>query len=255
MSQEGRIQLSKNRFAKLISEVDGLCPLCQENLIVMRNGQTTNLSQAAHIYPHSPTDSEKELLKDVPRLSDDPESIENLIMLCPNCHHKFDNPRTVADYMTLYTLKKRLINLNMAREYYRKHSLEADLVALFDGIEAIDIEANSQQLSYKVMTVRNKMSKDASRSTVQRVIRDVRDYYLPIQEALVQLEHDAPRKSDLIAKQVSLFYSELRQKNLSQDEIYQIICDWFDRKTCQQHTMLTPLITAYYIQNCEVFSL
>lgn len=255
MSQEGRIQLSKNRFAKLISEVDGLCPLCQENLIVMRNGQTTNLSQAAHIYPHSPTDSEKELLKDVPRLSDDPESIENLIMLCPNCHHKFDNPRTIADYMTLYNLKKRLINLNMAREYYRKHSLEADLVALFNSIEAIDIEANSQQLSYKVMTVRSKMSKDASRSTVQRVIRDVRDYYLPIQEALVQLEHDTPGKSDLIAKQVSLFYSELRQKDLSQDEIYQIICDWFDRKSCQQHSILTPLITAYYIQNCEVFSL
>lgn len=33
MSQEGRIQLSKNRFAKLISEVDSSCPLCQENLI------------------------------------------------------------------------------------------------------------------------------------------------------------------------------------------------------------------------------
>lgn len=255
MSQEGRVHLSKNQFAKLISEVDNLCPLCQENLIVMRNGQTTNLSQAAHIYPHSPTDSEKELLKDVPRLSDNPESVENLIMLCPNCHHKFDNPRTTTDYMTLYNLKKRLTNWNIAREYYRKHSLEADLVSLFGSVETIDVETNSQQLSYKVMTVRDKMSKDASRSTVQRVIRDVRDYYLPIQEALVQLEHDAPGKSDLIAKQVSLFYSELRQQNFSQDEIYQVICDWFDRKTCQQYTTLTPLITAYYIQNCEVFSI
>lgn len=51
MSQEGRIHLSKNQFAKLISEVDNLCPLCQENLIVMRNGQTTNLSQAAISIP------------------------------------------------------------------------------------------------------------------------------------------------------------------------------------------------------------
>lgn len=254
MRQEGRIQLSRNQFAKLISEVDSLCPLCQENLIVARNGRTTNLSQAAHIYPHSPTDSEKELLKNVPRLSDNPESVENLIMLCPNCHYKFDNPRTIADYMTLYNLKKRLTNWNTVREYYGKHSLEADLVSLLGSIETIDVETNSQRLSYKVMTVRDKMSKDASMSTVQRVIRDVRDYYLPIQEALVQLEHDVPGKSDLIAKQVSLFYSELRQKNLSQDEIYQVICDWFNRKTCQQYTMLTPLITAYYIQNCEVFS-
>ena len=143
----------------LISEVDGLCPLCQEELIVFRNGQTTNLSQAAHIYPHSPTASEKELLKNVPRLSNDPESVENLIMLCPNCHHKFDNPRTVEDYMTLYKLKKQLVNWNMAREYYKKHSLEDDLVSLLGSIEAVDVEVNHQQLSYDVMTVREKMSK------------------------------------------------------------------------------------------------
>ena len=255
MGQESRIKPSRNQFAKLISEVDSLCPLCQEELIVLRNGSTTNLSQAAHIYPHSPTTSEKELLKNVPRLSSDPESVDNLIMLCHNCHHKFDNPRTVPDYMTLYNLKKKLINRNTAREYYKKHSLEDDLVSLLGSVEAVDVEANHQQLSYDVMTVREKMSKGASKPTIQQVIRDVRDYYLPIRAALVQLEHDAPGKSDLIAKQVSLFYSELNQKNLSQDEIYQVICDWFDRKTYQQYTPLIPIITAYYIQNCEVFSL
>jgi len=206
------------------------------------------------IYPYSPTDSEKELLKNVPRLFGNPESDKNLIMLCPNCHHKFDNPRTTTDYMTLYNLKKQLINWNIAREYYRKHSLEEDIVSLLSNIEAIDIETSLQKLSYNVMTVYDKMSNGASRSTVQRVIRDVRDYYFPIREALVQLEYDAPGKSDLIAKQVSLFYSELRQKNLSQDEIYQVIRGWFDRKTFHQYTPLTPVITAYYIQNCEVFS-
>ena len=254
MGPESRIKPGRNQFARLISEVDGLCPLCQEELIVSRNGSTTNLSQAAHIYPHSPTTSEKELLKNVPRLSNDPESIENLIMLCPNCHHKFDNPRTVADYMTLFNLKKKLTDWNMAREYYKKHSLEDDLVSLLADIETVDVEINPRKLSYKVMTVRDKMNKGASNSTIQRVIRDVRDYYWPIRMALIQLEHDVPGKSDLIAKQVNLFYSELSRTNFSQDEIYQVICDWFNRKTRQQYTLLTPIITAYYIQNCEVFS-
>ncbi len=107
MGQESRIKPGRNQFARLISEVDGLCPLCQEELIVSRNGSTTNLSQAAHIYPHSPTTSEKELLKNVPRLSNDPESIENLIMLCPNCHHKFDNPRTGVRTKTWTKLRWR----------------------------------------------------------------------------------------------------------------------------------------------------
>lgn len=255
MAQENRIKLSKNVFAELISEVDGLCPLCLEKLIVSGNEQTTNLSQAAHIYPHSPTDSEKELLKDVPRLSSNPESVENLIMLCPNCHTKFDNPRTVEKYMMLYNRKRQLINWNTAKGYYKKHSLEDDLVSLLGSIETVDVEINPQHLSYDVMTVRDKMSTSASHATVQRVIMDVREYYFPIRAALAQLEHDAPGKSDLIAKQVSLFYSELNQKNLSQDEIYQVICDWFDRKTHKQYTLLTSIITAYYIQNCEVFSI
>lgn len=255
MGQEKRISLGKNEFAKLISEVDNLCPLCQEELIITRNGRTTNHSEAAHIYPHSPTASEKKLLENVPRLSSNPESVDNLIMLCPNCHHKFDNPRTVADYMTLYNLKKQIIGWNIAREYYKKHSLEDDLVSLLSKIETIDVEKNPHPLSYNVMTVREKMSRGASNSILQRVIRDVRDYYLLIRAALVQLEHDAPGKSDLIAKQVNLFYSELTLKGLSQDKIYQVICDWFNLKTCQQCPALTPIVTAYYIQNCEVFSI
>ena len=180
MGQESRIKPNRNQFAKLISEVDGLCPLCQEELIVSRNGSTTNLSQAAHIYPHSPTTAERELLKNVPMLSSDPESIDNLIMLCHNCHHKFDNPRTVPDYMTLYNLKKKLINWNRAREYYKKHSLEDDLVSLLGSIENVDVEANHQQLSYKEMTVRirlrhssgvcPKTPKSPSKSTKKLVI-------------------------------------------------------------------------------------
>lgn len=142
----------------------------------------------------------------------------------------------------------------MAREYYKKHSLEDDLVSLLADIETVDVEINPRKLSYKVMTVRDKMSKGASNSTIQRVIRDVRDYYWSIRMALIQLEHDVPGKSDLIAKQVNLFYSELSQTNFSQDEIYQVICDWFNHKTRQQYALLTPIITAYYIQNCEVFS-
>lgn len=252
--KKAELSSAKIRLLSLISEVNGLCPLCLEELIISDNGRTTNLSQAAHIYPHSPTDSEKVLLKNVPKLSEDPENIKNLIMLCPNCHIKFDNPRTVAGYMKVYNIKKQLINRNAARKYYRKHNLEDDLVSLLDSIETVDVETDLRKLSYDVMTVRNKMSKGASNLILQFVIRDVRDYYIPIRDALVQLEHDSPGKSDLIAKEVSLFYSELKNDNLSQDEIYRAIIDWFDRKTHQKYTFLSTIITAYYIQNCEVFT-
>lgn len=255
MASKKRIDISKYIFAELISEVNGLCPLCSEPLMTLDGTMQSNLSQAAHIYPHSPTDSEIELLKDVPRLSDNPESIENLIMLCPTCHWKFDHPRTVEKYMQIYRLKEKLLQRKKGRAYYKKHNIEEDLISVLQCIGHIDIVADQRKLSYKAMTVRDKMSRGASNSIQQLVIRDVRDYYLPISDALVQLEHDSPGKSELIAKEVALFYDDLKTRGFSQDDIYYAINDWLDNKTHQQYTFLTPFITAFYIQNCEVFSL
>lgn len=254
MSSKDRIKVDKYTFAKLISEVNSLCPLCSEELITLDGSKQGNLSQAAHIYPHSPSDSEKKLLKDVPRLSEDPEDINNLIMLCPSCHWKFDHPRTVEEYMQLYNLKKVLIQRQNGRMYYKKHSLEDDLLTVLHCIGSVDLESDQRKLSYNVIKVKNKMSKDASNSIKQIVMRDVHDYYIPIKDALVQLEQDAPGKSDLIAKEIALFYTELNIQGFSQDEIYYSINDWINEKTKNQHTFLAPFITAFYIQNCEVFS-
>ena len=230
MGQTSRIKIDKYEYAELISEVDGLCPLCLEKLIPITGDQRINMSQAAHIYPHSPTEEEIELLKDVPRLSEDPEKVENLIMLCPNCHYKFDHPRTVEGYMELYYLKQQLINRRKVKEYYKKHDIEKDLVSLLNWLGTVNIESDLRKLSYNVMNVHQKMSRGASNSIKQLVIRDVRDYYLPIHDALVQLEQDFPGKSDLIAKEVGLFYSELMAKGLSQDSIYRTINDWLCKR-------------------------
>ena len=98
------------------------------------------------------------------------------------------------------------------------------------------------------------MGGKASNAVKNIVIRDVRDYYVPIKEALLQLEYDFPGKSDLIAKEFSLFYSELLSQKLSPDDIYYAVNDWLDSKTQYQYKLATPFITAFYIQDCEVFS-
>lgn len=255
MSQQNRFRPGKYETAELISEVNGLCPMCLERLVTFSDGNRTNLCEAAHIYPHSPTKEEEYLLRGVPRLSEDPESIDNLIMLCPSCHHKFDNPRTLDGYMHLYRLKQQLLRQNSAKRYYKDHSIETDVISLLNYLETIDISTDLRKLSYSVMTVKDKMSKGASLGIQNVVIQNVRDYYIPIREALTQLEHDTPGKSDLIAKEISLFYSKLKSEGYSQDEIYYTIVDWLDKRTAQQFKILTPVLVAYYVQNCEVFTL
>lgn len=254
MGKKSRIQLSKYQFAELISEVNGLCPLCSEELLTLKDSRQAALSQAAHIYPHSPSEEEVKLLDGLPKLASDDESIENLIMLCPNCHYKFDHPRTREGYMQLYKLKQQLLKRKAAQAYYHKHSLESDLVCILQSVCNVNTSIDQRKLSYQAIAVETKMRGNASNAVKNVVIRDVRDYYIPIQESLIQLEHDSPGKSDLIAKEISLFYSELQAQMFSQDDIYYAINDWLDSKTQYQYKLATPFITAFYIQDCEVFS-
>ena len=155
--------------------------------------------------------------------------------------------------MEMYALKQQLIKRRIAKSYYQKHSIEDDIITVLQSIGGLDISSDSQKLSYTAMQIRQKMN-TASTAVVNLVLRDARDYYLPIREALYQLENDVPGKSDLIAKEVAFFYSELKLQKLSQDEMYYIINDWLDVKTNRRFSYLTQFITAFYIQNCEVFS-
>lgn len=254
MPTQERIRLNKYEFAALMSEVDSLCPLCCEPLLSFDDNPQRALSQAAHIYPHSPTKEEELLLADVPRLSDSPESIHNLILLCPNCHYKFDHPRTKAGYNQLYSLKKQFITRGSARKYYHQHSIELDLLSVFQRLGDVDPTTDNRKLSYTAICIDQKMSNGASDIVKRMVRRDVHDYYLQIQDTLVQLEQDHSGKSDLIAKKINTFYTELQSQGLSQDDIYYAINEWLDVRTQYQYHLLTPLITAFYIQNCEVFS-
>lgn len=249
-----RINVTDNIFARLYMEVDGMCPICSEMLMYTKGGRENRNAQAAHIYPHSPSDKEKRLLEGVPRLSSDVEDIKNLILLCPNCHQKFDHPRTKEEYMQLFQLKKQLLDREFAKEYYRDHCIEDDIINVLNAIESIDIESDKRKLSYSAMTVKKKMSYGASNVVIQLVLRNVQDYYIPIREALVQIEQEHPGKSEQIAGEISLFYKTLKGEQMTQDAIYNSITDWLDSKTNRKYSYLAPIITAYYIQNCEVFS-
>ncbi len=132
--------------------------------------------------------------------------------------------------------------------------IEDDIISVLMSISNVNIASEAQKLSYEAMTVERKMNGNASAMVKNAVIRDVRDFYLPIQAALQQLEKDHPGKSDMIAKEMALFYFELKMKGLSQDYMYSIINDWLDAKTQRRYKLLTPYITAFYVQNCEVFS-
>ena len=256
MTTQARIRLNKYQFADLIDEVDGMCPLCAKELLIRKSGNpySSTLAEAAHIYPHSPSAQEKITLSGVPRLSDNDESLDNLLMLCPTCHHEFDHPRTREEYLRLYNLKNVLSVRKKARAHYQKNNIETDILQILVQIENVNTHDIKKRLSYRAIKVDEKMSSGASLATRNIVTRDVREYYLEIKSALKQLEYETPGVGDLIAQQVALFYTQLHVDGRTQDDIYFLINDWINTKTQRQFRLAVPFITAFYIQNCEVFS-
>ncbi len=92
---------SENTNIVLFNQVDGICPLCDKQLIYKKSGSKYKKYELAHIYPLNPRPEEIKLLEVQERLSDDVNHEDNLIPLCKSCHGEFDKPRTVSEYQDL----------------------------------------------------------------------------------------------------------------------------------------------------------
>ena len=53
-----------------------------------QNGKIIKIFEVAHIYPANPLSSEVEILADEERLSEDVNSLDNVIAVCRICHKK-----------------------------------------------------------------------------------------------------------------------------------------------------------------------
>ncbi|WP_227866744.1 HNH endonuclease signature motif containing protein [Clostridioides sp. ES-S-0190-01] len=75
-----RKSINENVKRRLYAESMGKCmnPDCQENLFIKDN----DIMEKAHIAPYFETED---------------NSYENLIILCPNCHKKFDKINSLSE--------------------------------------------------------------------------------------------------------------------------------------------------------------
>ena len=249
-----RIKLTDNRFAVCYEEVDGLCPLCSKFLTDDTSGEIVKRNQGAHIYPHSPTDLEQDLLKDVPRLSESPEHLDNIILLCSNCHDEFDKPRTVENYMRLYNIKKQIIKNRNAKKYYFKHTIEDEIFTILKVLHEIDIFSDVEKLSYNALKIKSKANKTMSHAILRIIENNVVEYYSIIDSCLKEIERDNSGITDLMASSIKRCYRQYAQLQYNQDEVFEYMSDWLDNKTQHIYPHTTQILISYYVQKCEVFS-
>ena len=245
-----RKRSSSNEDLRFIIEVNGQCPLCGKSLTEEKNGRTLKKFQIAHIYPYSPTDEQKEILKDLEQLGDNSESFENRIALCRDCHAKQDFHTTATEYIRLVELKKKLLRHSEAMDKLSPECIGEQIEEVLRLITASS-STSLEELKLDAVCVQEKIKEN--QPLLIKVKGYVVEYFRYVQESFKSLENEGQLRFEVIASKVKTSYLTLKGTGRSQEDIFYELVEWLHNQTQKKHMTACEIIIAFFVQNCEVF--
>lgn len=252
--QDNRRKFSDNEKQILFDEVYGRCPICGVKLIHSKNGQIYRTFEVAHIYPANPRPDEEKLLAGEKRLSDDVNSLKNVIAVCRMCHKKFDTPRTKDEYRVWCRIKEKLLQDNEIKDTYALFNIEEDISIVLKSLNSIKIEEDMLPLSLTSLKIDEKVNETLPYILKRTIKNNVVDYFSFIRFAFEEIDRETPYKFSTIASQIRGFYCKCMQNESNQEKVYYTLVDWLDEKTNHYSKAACEILIAFFIQDCEVFS-
>jgi uncharacterized protein YbaR (Trm112 family) len=238
----------------LYDQVDGICPLCAEPLLYEKS-KKEKVFEIAHIYPLNPKPTEVALLKNEEILSTDLNHIDNLILLCPTCHTKFDKPRTVEEYRELVALKKKMIQKNNIYGEFNSYKIEEEIHEVLELLTSgLSVGLEENKLSYDALKVSKKADDTLDSLTLRDIETDVLNYYITIKHKFVDINKTKSGSFDKLSLQVKHFYENLKLTGVSQEDLYDGVIEWLNHKTNNHSRRACRIIASFFVQNCEVLS-
>jgi hypothetical protein len=238
----------------LYNQVDGICIRCQCGLLHKKRGRTYKSYEVAHIYPLHPLPSEAELLEDEERLSEDLNSLDNLIPLCRSCHGIFDKPRTVEEYRELVALKKKLIAQDKSQEIWGRIHIDSKISDVIEAICASDLDwDDSEAVSYNPKNLDKKTDNTLSGVTKRKIKANISSYFPAVRRMLADKESADPGVVQLILCQVRTAYAMHYKQSKNQQQAYDSMVEWLHTKTGLVSRDACDVVVSFFAQNCEVF--
>lgn len=251
---DNRRIFSNNEKMLLFNEVDGRCPICGKALTNKKNGQIIKMFEMAHIYPANPHLEEEKLLENEERLSEDINSLDNVIAVCRICHKKFDTPRTIEEYRSWVRLKKKLLQDAKLKNTYELFNIEEEIKEILKNLNDESLEEELVRLSYESLRIEQKANNTLPFAIKRTIKNDVVDYFDYIHKIFVEMDEVTPYKFDTLAAQIKSFYCKTMQINPNQEFVYSSLVDWLNEKTDLYSRRACEIVIAYFVQDCEVFS-
>ncbi|MCL1690467.1 ABC-three component system protein [Elizabethkingia anophelis] len=251
-----RTTASENQKLLLFTEVNGVCPLCYKELMYEKNNKKHKKFEIAHIYPLNPKSDELIILNNVNKLSTDPNSINNLICLCNECHTKFDNPRTLEEYQKLCSIKEELIKFSKERTLWENSCIERELNELIAFLADNDLEFNTQDiLTYNPKTIDEKVNTSITSLVKRKIHRNVQDYYNSVNLKFIEIDNIKPTTTETISTQIKMHYLRIKKEipDYDQKQIYEAMVNWLHKVSNTKSRETSEIIISYFIQTCEIF--
>ena len=135
---------------------------------------------------------------------------------------------------------------------YNREDTEVTLVRIISTLSALDEVGNLPRLHMNAVKVKKKAAR-CSAPLVKDMTEHVAQYYNFIAEQMGLMEAAGQLNSKKLALQVQLQYETLKESNLSQEQIFYAVRDWIKTKSNTDHEYACNIITAFFVQNCEVF--
>lgn len=120
-----RKKIPDNLKFRLFASAAGFCqnPACHEALFPQIMGGDKHIAEMAHVIPHGKKGPRH---KDRPQEDYDPDTYENLILLCPTCHKKIDKAEALYPREELLSWKENHLNslsLKKGIQHYEDRAL------------------------------------------------------------------------------------------------------------------------------------
>lgn len=250
-----RVKYHANEHSILYGETGGACPLCALPMMFKKasSKHPTIGYEIAHIYPLNPNASQIKGLAGY-AVPAEINGLENVILLCPTCHTKYDKDFKVEEYLKLLDIKGAYISEAKAKLTASQYALQEEVQEILDFIVSNDSDYEDLSATkLDVSSLDEKLKTGISPLQKREIRSNAIDFFVSIRNQIRLIEQRDQAAVRILQNQINTYYLVMDKQNPgNKDVVFNYIAQWISLKTGKS-IMASKVLTSFFVQNCEVF--
>ncbi len=250
-----RVKYHANEHSILYGETGGVCPLCALPMMFKKaSSKHPSIGyEIAHIYPLNPNSSQTKALEGY-AVPAEINALENVILLCPTCHTKYDKDFKIEEYLKLLDIKKNYIGEAKAKLTASQHALQDEVHEILDLIVSGDENyGDLTETKLDVSSLDEKLKIGISPLQKREIRSNAIDFFVPIRNYIRLIEQRDQAAIRILQNQINTYYLVMEKQNPgNKDLVFNYIAKWISLKTGKS-IIASKILTSFFVQNCEVF--